>query len=107
MGVAHTPKYTGAMVKLLQWRQRGSGNPVHGMVEVEPWPITIRKNPRFLIGERIYSLAHIIRGSHIIPAILPPVQYWFVNNYIDWAQFNTFYDKDFERKRTRTVDKIA
>ncbi len=83
LGVAYTPKYTGAMVKFLQWCQRGSMNPVHGMVEVEPWPITIRKNPQFLTGERIYSLAHIIRGAHVIPATLPPVQYWFVNNYID------------------------
>ncbi len=55
LGVAHTPKYTGAIVKLLQWRQWGSVNPVYGMVKVELWPITIGKNPRFLIGERIYS----------------------------------------------------
>ncbi len=107
LGVAHIPKYTGAMVKLLQWRQRESVNPVHGMVEVELWPITIGKNPRFLIGERIYSLAHIIRGAYVIPATLPPVQYWFVNNYIDWDKFNTLYDKDFERKGTRAADKIA
>ncbi len=77
------------------------------MVEVEPWPISIGKNPRFLTGERIYSLAHIIRGAHVIPATLPPVQYWFVNNYIDWDQFNTLYDEDFERKGTRAADKIA
>ncbi len=107
LGVAHTPKYTGAMVKLLQWRQQKSVNPVHGMVEVEPWPITIGKNPRFLTGERIYSLAHIIKGAHVIPASLPPVQYWFVNNYIDWDQFNTLYNKDFKRKGTRVADKIA
>ncbi len=107
LGVAHTLKYTGAMVKLLQWRQRGSVNPVHGMVEVEPWPITIGKNPQFLIGERIYSLVHIIRGAHVILATLPLVQYWFVNNYIDWDQFNTLYNKDFERKGMRAADKIA
>ncbi len=43
----------------------------------------------------------------MIPAILPPVQYWFVNNYIDWDQFNTLYDKDFETKKMRVADKIA
>ncbi len=73
LGIAHTPKYTEAIGKLLQWRQRGSVNPVHSMVEVEPWPITIEKNPRFLTEEKIYSLAHIIRGAHVIPATLPPV----------------------------------
>ncbi len=95
------------MVKLLQWCQQGSVNPVHGIVEVKSWPITIGKNPRFLTRERIYSLAHIIREVHVIAAILLPVSYWFLNNYIDWDQFNTLYDKDFERKETRVVDKIA
>ncbi len=65
LGVAHTLKYTGAMVKLLQWRQWGSVNPVHGMVEVEPWPITIGKNPRFLTRERIYILWHILSGGRM------------------------------------------
>ncbi len=36
LGIAHTLKYTGAIVKLLQWRQWGSVNPVYGMVEVKP-----------------------------------------------------------------------
>ncbi len=75
LGVAYTPKYTGAMVKLLQLYQRENDNPIHGIVEVEPWLITIRKNPRFLSRERIYSLAHIIRGAHVIPVTLLPVQY--------------------------------
>ncbi len=82
-GIPYTPKYTEAMVKLLQWRQQGSVNPVYGMVEVEPWPITIGKNPQFLIGKRIFSLAYIIRGVYVILTTLPAEQYWFVNNYID------------------------
>ncbi len=77
------------------------------MVEVEPWPITIGKNPRFLTREKIYSLAHIIRGAHVILATLPPVQYLFVNNYIDGDQFNILYNEDFERKKMHAADKIA
>ncbi len=77
------------------------------MVEVESWLITIGKNPQFLIRERIYSLVYIIRGAYVIPATLPPVQYWFVNNNIDWDQFNMLYNKHVEKKRLRTVDKIA
>ncbi len=75
LGVAHTPKYTGAMVKLLQWRHRGSVNPVHSMVEVEPWSITIGRNPQFFISEKIYFLAYIIKMAHVIPATLTQVQY--------------------------------
>ena len=63
------------MVKLLQWRQWGSVNLIYGMVEVESWPITTRRNLQYLIGEKTYSLAYIIRGAYVIPATLLLVQY--------------------------------
>ena len=106
-GYTQLPKYTGALVKLLRWRQQGSVHPTHGMVEVEPWPTTEAKNQRFFTGERIYSIPHIIRGAHVVPATAPLIQYWFVNNYIDWDQFNTLYDEDFETKGTCAADKVA
>ncbi len=43
----------------------------------------------------------------MVPAIVSLIQNWFVNNYIDWDQFNTFYDKDFETKETYAIDKVA
>ena len=43
----------------------------------------------------------------MVPVIAAPVQYWFVNNYIDWDQFNTLYDKDIKAKETRAADKVA
>lgn len=75
LGIAHTLKDTGAMVKLLQWCQWKSINLVHGIVKVEPWLITIRKNPQYITRERINSLVYIIRKAHVFPAILPLVQY--------------------------------
>ena len=36
MGCTQIPNYTGALVKLLQWRRRGIVDPIHGMIEVEP-----------------------------------------------------------------------
>ena len=106
-GYTQLPKYTGALVKLLQWRQQRSVYPTHGMVEVEPWPTTEARNQRFLTGEKIYFIPHIIKKAHVVPATAPPIQYWFVNNYIDWDQFNTLYDKNFKTKGMRTTDKIA
>ena len=101
------PKYTGALVKLLRWRQRGIVDPIYNMVEVEPWPASVAKNQRLLTGEKIFSLAHIIRGAHVVPATAAPVQYWFINSYVDWDQFNILYDEDFEVKGTCAADKIA
>ncbi len=64
LGVVHTPKYTGAMVELLQWRQRGSVNPVHGMVKVEPWPITIEKKSTISYRRKdIFSGIYYQRGA--------------------------------------------
>ncbi len=105
-GVVHTSKYIVAMVKLLHWHQQRSVNPVHGMVKFKPWPIIIERNPQYLIEKRIYFLAHIIRRVNMILATLLHVQYWFVNNYINWDQFNTFYDKNFEKKETYATNKI-
>ena len=83
MGCTQIAKYTGALVKLFQWRQRGIVNPIHGMVEVEPWPTFVGKNQSLLTGKMIFSLAHIIRGAHMVSATAAPVQYSFVNNYVD------------------------
>ncbi len=77
------------------------------MVEVEPWPTTEARHQRFLKGEKIYSIPHINRGANAVPATEPLIQYWFVNNYIDWDRFNTLYDEDFETKGTSDVDKVA
>ena len=101
------PKYIGALVKLLRWRRQGSVHLKYGIVEVEPWPTTEARHQRFLTGKRIYSIPNIIRGANVVSATTPPIQYWFVNNYIDWDQFNTLYDKDFETKETRAADKVA
>ena len=77
------------------------------MVEVELWPTSVAKNQRLLTGKRIFSLTYIIRGAHVVPATAALVQYWFVNNYVDWDQFNTLYEKDFEVKGTCATDKVV
>ena len=107
LGCTQIPKYTGALVKLLQWRQRGIIDPIHGMVEVELWPTSVAKNQRLLTEKRIFFLAHIIRGAYVVQARAAPVQYWFVNNYVDWDQFNTLYNKNFEVKGICAAEKIA
>ena len=58
-------------------------NLIYGIIEVELWSITIGRNPQYLTKEKIYSLIYIIRKVYVILVILPPVYYWFVNNYID------------------------
>lgn len=73
------------------------------MVKVEPQPILIKKSSQFVIGKKIYLMAHIIRIAYVVLAILPLVRYWFSNNYIDQDQFNMLYDNDFETKEKYIV----
>lgn len=44
--------------------------------------------------------------AYVITTILLPIQYKFINNYIDGDQFNTLYNEDFEIKRIHIADKI-
>ena len=69
------PKYTGVLIKLLQWCQYGVVDPIHDMVEVEPWQTLVTKNLKFFTEERIFSLAHIIKVAHVVPTTAAPVQY--------------------------------
>ena len=75
LGCTQIPKYTGALVKLLRWRRRGIVDSIHSMVEVEPWPTSVAKNQRLFTGEKIFSLAHIIREAHVLPVTAVPVEY--------------------------------
>ena len=53
------------------------------MVKVGPWQKSIVKNQRFLTVEKIFSLAHIVRGMQLILVIPALIQYLFVNKYVD------------------------
>ena len=77
------------------------------MVEVKLWQTSIAKNQRFFTKERIFFLVYIIKKAHVVPIIATPVQYWFVNNYVNCDQLNTLYNKNFEAKETRARDKIV
>lgn len=66
-------RYTAALVKLLQWYQRGDVNLIYGMVEFKPWPKSETRNQKLLLGERIYSLAYTIRGAHVVLTKSPPI----------------------------------
>ena len=74
-GYTQLSKYTGTLDNFLQWRKQKSVHLTHGMVKVESWPTIEAKNQKFLIGETIYFIPHIIRGAHVVSAIAPPIQY--------------------------------
>lgn len=70
LGFTQTPKYTKAMMKLLQSCQHKYVNLMYSIVEVESWLISIRKSLQFLRRERIYFLIYIIKKANLDLAIL-------------------------------------
>lgn len=77
------------------------------MAQFKSWLITIGRSHQFLIKERIYVLAYIIKRVYMILAILSQVQYLFINNNIDQDQFNILCNKDFETKKMPIINKIV
>lgn len=87
-------KYTGALVQRLRWRNQRKVHPVHGMFEVERIPASQSRNARNLGPSRFYEIRQVVRSAHVIPAG-GEKPYFYVNNFVDWDQYNTIYDEEF------------
>ncbi|KAI9840208.1 MAG: hypothetical protein M1837_001836 [Sclerophora amabilis] len=96
--------YAGALVEIWHPRNRGLSLEIHGMVEVERWPESRARQPRNLGQRRFYGMSTILRSAHVIPA-RDKVSY--VNNYIDWDQYNTLYEPDFLNNGTRIAERFV
>ena len=91
------------MVATRKFRNGGKCYDVHGMLKIKPWPTSKNHNPRNLNGTRFYKFINIILNVHVIPNDGNINGISYVNNYIDFEQFNIFHDLDFETKNTRIV----
>ncbi len=106
-----TPKskpviYTGTFVKLYNCRNRGQVNEIHGMIELEKMRTSIAENPRNFDAHRIIEISSFLHIAHVVPRDQDKVVF-YINNYIDWDQFNQLYDLDWIEKGIRTADAVA
>ncbi len=74
--------YTGALVELYNWRNRGQVHEIHGMFELEKMCASIAKNPHNLGAHRIIEILSILRSTHVVPRDQDKVVF-YVNNYIN------------------------
>ena len=98
-------QHTGALINLLRLRHGGKVGGVHGMVEVEDWPQVCTQNPRDIGHRCFFDMSTILRSAHIIPSGKAGVYY--INNYVDWDQYNTIFDPEFLKHGIHDADKIA
>ncbi len=97
--------YIGAFVKLYNWRNRGQVHEIHGMVEFEKTCTSIAKYPRNLDAHRIVEISSILRGAHVVPRDQERIVF-YVNNNIDWDQFNQLYTPDWLEKGVQNADAV-
>ena len=99
-------KYPGIFLEMLKWRNSGDPFRSHGMLEVEIQQASKSVHPRKLVGQRIYDISTVIRSAHLVPKDLNQTIF-YVNNFIDWDQYNTIYEEDFLSNGIRTADSLA
>ena len=76
------------------------------MVELEKWHASMAENPRNLGAHRIIEVFLVLRSTHVVPKDQDRAVF-YVNNYIDWDQFNQLYDADWFNKGIRNMDAMA
>ncbi|TAQ90574.1 hypothetical protein B7494_g1099 [Chlorociboria aeruginascens] len=97
------PSYCAALVDIYPLKNTNAKpHPVHGMIEVTRPPIPTADRPRVLKGRRFYNLSLVLRSAHIIPAsnniLEKPTDIFYINNYIDWDQYQVLYEDGWEKK---------
>ena len=62
-------------------------------------------------NQRFYVMENVLRtGAHLIPTksrteVEDGRVVFYVNNYVDWEQYNTLYDADFVKTGRRLADR--
>ncbi len=106
-----TPKgklvlYTGELVELYNQRNHRQVHEIYGMIELEKMCASIVENPRNLGVYRIIEISSILCSAHMIPRDQDKVIF-YINNYINWDQYNQLYDPDWIEKGIKNVDAVA
>jgi hypothetical protein len=85
-------QYTRAIIELFQLLNYGVPHPIHSIVEVKKWPCL---NSQVFKSSRFYLILFILQSVHIVPATTSYPDLYYINNYINWDQFNTLYMDNF------------
>ena len=99
-------RYSGVFLERFKWKNQGVPLQSHGMLEVEVQPASKSLHPRKLGGRRAYDISVVIRSAHLVPKDTELTTF-YVNNFIDWDQYNTIYEEDFISSGIRTADSLA
>ena len=66
----------------------------------------IAENPRNLGAHRIIEISSVLRSAHVVSRDQDKFVF-YVNNYINWDQFNQLYDPDWIEKSIKNANAIV
>ncbi len=67
---------------------------------------SMAEHPHNLGAHRIVEISSILRSAHVVPRDQERIVF-YVNNYIDWDQFNQLYAPDWLEKGVQNADAVA
>ena len=98
--------YIGAFVKLYNLKNGGQIYEIHEKTELKKMRALTAKNSCNLGAYWIIEILLVVRSVHVVPKNQDKFVF-YVNNYIDWDQFNQLYNLDWMKKRIRNVNAVA
>ncbi|KAH6283897.1 hypothetical protein HBI39_248240 [Parastagonospora nodorum] len=100
--------YIGAFSEVLLFNNNGQIDNTTGMLSVRRRAWNAAPKRRTLQAFKFYDLSTIIRPVHLVPRDLPDsttrtTMSYYVNNYIDWDEYNRLYSLTFDIDLLRTL----
>ena len=97
-------EYIKTFIERLNWVTDEKSNIIHGMFEARVLSKNKSKNFRKLDYCCFYDLCNIIRNVYLVLTTQFYIRI-FINNFIDWDQYNMIFDSEFIRNEIRYINK--
>ncbi len=97
--------YTEILIKHLRKWYQELLHEIHDMIEMKNWSINLIRNSWKLKAHWFYWLINVIQSAHVM-FMNENMNIYYVNNYIDWDQYNTLYDEDFLKKKHQKINEL-
>ena len=93
-------------MELYKERNHWQVHKIQRMIELDKQHALTAENPCNLGAHYIIKVSLILCSTHIVPRGQDKMVF-YINNYIDWDQFNQLYDADWFNKSMRNANAVA
>ena len=93
--------YTQALIEIYNWRYKRLVHETHGIVELEKYSISKAKNLLNLGSQQFYKISEVLQSAHVVSRNTKNNTF-YLNNYINWDQFNQLYKPEWQTKGTQS-----